>query len=213
MKKGVILMCLLLFFCGKNFAKCNDTIWTTYEKGLFFSEAGTCVNATFKEAQSVVNLFIEQFTNDFNKLFDWAFTNLGKQKDDEEKNSFLLEIKSTEFDKMTGLSTVIADVVVPKVRRFKDVKINSKVTLTGDSTTFHNVYIDIFYSNALLKKAYGTFFVKKDDNNQVVITTNISVRFGWFFDIFITKKMYKKVVEWRLGQFLNNFKTEMEKRN
>ena len=211
MKKELILACFFVLFCGKTFGKCNDTIWTTYEKGLYFSEAEACVKCSFKDAQSVVNLFINQFSNDFRKLFEWAFANLGEQKDDEEKNSFLLEVKRTEFDKMSGISTIIADVVVPKVRRFKNVEIKSKVTLTSDSATYHNVYIDIFYSNALLKKAYGTFFVQKNKNNQVVIKTNIYVRFGWFFNIFVTKKMYKKVVEWRLEEFLNNFKTKMEK--
>jgi len=209
MKKGLILVCLLLFFVSKNFAQCNDTIWTTYEKGLFFSEASTCVNASFKDAQSVINLFIEQFSTDFHKLFDWAFKNLGEQND-EERNAFLLEIKSTEFDKMSGISTIIADVVVPKVRRFKDVEINSKVMLYSDNATYHNAYIDIYYSSSFLKKAYGTFFVQKKGNN-VVITTNIYVRFGWFFNVFVTKKMYKKVVEWRLGKIVNNLKKEMEK--
>ena len=206
-------MYVLLFFCIKISAKSNDTIYTKYEKGLYFSEAAMCVNVSYAKADKVVTLFIEQFSNDFNKLFTWAFNNLGEQKDDNEKNSFLLEIKSTEFDKMSGISTIIADVVVPKVKRFKDVKISSKVTQMSDSTTFHNIYIDIFYSNYLLKKAYGTFFVRKVKNNQVVITADIYVRFGWFFNIFITKRMYEKVVEWRLGQFLNNLKTAMIKEN
>ena len=201
-----------MLFSKNIFAKSNDTIFTTYEKGLFFTEVTARVNTTFENAQSVVNLFIEQFSTDFNKLFKWAFADLGEQKDDEEKNAFLLEVKSTEFDKITGISTVIADVVVPKVKRFKDVKISSKVIQTSDSATFSNVYIDIFYSNSLLKKAYGTFLVQKK-NGEVFITTDMYIRFGWFFNIFVTKKMYKKVVEWRLGQFLNNFKIEMEKKH
>ena len=210
MKKKFVLICFFLFFCGKTSAKCNDTIFTTYEKGLFFSEASTCVNSSFKDAQSVVNLFIEQFSNDFEKLFDWAFKNLGEQNDDDEKNAFLLEIKSTEFDKMSGISSVVVDVIVPKIKRFKDMKISSKVTQVTDNATYHNVHIDVFYSNSLLKKAYGTFFVQKKGNG-VVITINIYVRFGWFFNIFVTKKMYKKVVEWRLEQFVSNLKKEMEK--
>ena len=212
MNKILFLTCFFVLFSGNIFAKSNDTIFTTYEKGLFFTEVTTRVNTTFEGAQSVVDMFIEQFSTDFSKLFKWAFANLGEQKDDEEKNAFLLEVKSTEFDKITGISTVIADVVVPKVRRFKDVEISSKVTQTSDSATFSNIYIDIFYSNSLLKKAYGTFFVQKK-NGEIFITTDMYIRFGWFFNIFVTKKMYKKVVEWRLGQFLNNFKIEMEKRN
>jgi hypothetical protein len=210
MKKRLILSTFLLIFGGKIFAVYNDTIRTKYEDGMYFSEVSTCVNASFKDAQNIVNLFIEQFSHDFHKLFDWAFADLGEQKDDEEKNAFLFEIKSTEFDKMSGVSTIIGDVVVPKVKRFKDVKISSKVTQTSDSTNFHNVYIDIFYSNALLKKAFGTFFVQKC-KNQIVIKTNIYVKFGWFFNIFITKKMYKKVIEWRLQKILENFKQEIER--
>jgi len=211
MKKGLILVYFLLFLGGKISAQYNDTIWTTHKKGVFYSEAQTCANTSFKKAQGVVNLFVEQFSNDYLKLFDWAFLNMGKNKTDDEKNAFLIDIKSTSFDKMTGVSVMVVDVLTGDVRRFKDVEIRSKVTQTTDNATCHKVQIDIFLSLSLLKEANGTFVVKSIGNNQVVINTKISMRFGWFFDIFVTKKMYKKVVEWRLQQFVKNFKREMEK--
>ena len=210
MKKEFILICFLLFLGGKISAQYNDTVWTTHKKGVFYSGAQTCANTSFKKAQSVVDLFVEQFSNDYLKLFDWAFLNMGKNKTDEEKNAFLIDIKSTSFDKITGMSVMIVDVLTGDVKRFKDVEIRSKVTQTTDNATYHNVYIDILFSHALLKEANGTFVVKYI-GNQVVINTKISIRFGWFFDIFVTKKMYKKVVEWRLQQFMKNFKREMEK--
>jgi len=211
MKKKVVLICFLLFLCGKISAQCNDTIWTTHKKGVFYSGAQTCANTSFKKAQGVVNLFVEQFSNDYLKLFDWAFVNMGKNKTDEEKNAFLLDIKSTSFDKMSGVSVMVVDVITGDVRRFKDVEIRSKVTQATDNATYQKVHIDIFFSLSLLKEANGTFVVKNVGNNQFVIDTKISLRFGWFFDIFVTKKMYKKVIEWRLEQFVKNFKREMEK--
>ena len=211
MKKELVLVCVWVFLGGKISAQHNDTVWTTHKKGVFYSEAQTCVKTSFKKAQGVVNLFVEQFSNDYLKLFDWAFVNMGKNKTDEEKNAFLIDIKSTSFDKMTGVSVMVVDVITGDVRRFKDVEIRSKVTQTTDNATYHSVDIDIFLSLSLLKEANGTFVVKSIGNNQFVINTKIALRFGWFFDIFVTKKMYKKVVEWRLQQFVKNFKREMEK--
>jgi len=211
MKKELILACFLLFLCENISAQCNDTIWTTHKKGVFYSGAQTCANTSFKKAQGVVNLFVEQFSNDYLKLFDWAFFDMGENKTDAEKNAFLLDIKSTSFDKMTGMGVMVVDVLTGDVRRFKDVEVRSKVTQATDNATYQSVYIDILFSHSLLKEANGIFVVKYIGNNQVVINTKISIRFGWFFDIFVTKKMYKKVIEWRLQQFMKNFKRQMEK--
>jgi hypothetical protein len=211
MKKSVILAVFIINFCSV-FAKCgSDSTWTKYSDGEFFSTTRTSVISSFATAQSVENDFINQFNTNFQQLFSWAFKDIGEQKD-ESKNAFLIEIKSTEFDKMSGISSVITDVVVPKVKTFKDVIIRSKITQNGDNKTHSTVFIDIYYSNMLLKKAYGTFFVEKCSNNEVKLTATISVRFGWFFNIFVTKKVYKNVVEWRLKQILLNIKEEIENR-
>lgn len=40
----------------------------------------------------------------------------------------------------------------------------------------------------------------------------IHIRFGWFFNIFITQKRYRDIVEWRMQGFMNNMRDEAERR-
>ena len=40
----------------------------------------------------------------------------------------------------------------------------------------------------------------------------IHVRFGWFFNLFITQKRFRNIVEWRMQEFMRNLRTEAEKR-
>ncbi|MDR1544285.1 MAG: hypothetical protein LBS50_07780 [Prevotellaceae bacterium] len=209
MRKYAIFAVLLI--SAQAFAECGkDSTWTKYVKGEFFTTTTTVVNSDFSSAQSVVNEFVRQFNNDFGKLFTWTFKDIGKQKE-AEKDAFYLDIKSSEFDKMTGVTTFTADILVSGTRRFKDVIISCKITQIGNNKTHSSVFVDIFYSNMLLKKAYGTIFVEKCNNREIKISVSVSVRFGWFFNIFITKKVYKDVIEWRLTKIAQNFKEEVEK--
>ncbi|MDR0829551.1 MAG: hypothetical protein LBN95_05510 [Prevotellaceae bacterium] len=205
MKKSVLSLVFILALCPV-FADCGgDSTWTKYFDGTFFTTTKTVVVSDFATAHKVENNFINQFNNDFTQLFLWAFKDIG-ESNDKDKNAFLVEIKSTKLDKMSGVTTITADVIVPGIKRFKDVIIKAKIVETSDKQTFSNVFIDVHYSNMLLKKAYGTVFVEKCSDSEVKISATVSVRFGWFFNIFVTKKVYKDVVEWRLAKILQNIK-------
>ncbi|MDR2684229.1 MAG: hypothetical protein LBB53_02460 [Prevotellaceae bacterium] len=210
MRKYIILAVFAGNFCAV-FACCGkDSIETKYYKGEFITVAHTNAKALFDNAQIVENKFVSQFNTDFAKLFDWAFKDMGEQQD-ASKNAFLLEIKSCEFDKMSGISTITTDITVSSIKRFKDVIIKAKITQTGDKQTYSHIVVDIYYSNLLLRKAYGTIFVETCNDKEIKLTTTVSVRFSWFFNIFVTKKVYKDVIEWRLQKFLNNIKKEVLK--
>jgi len=64
----------------------------------------------------------------------------------------------------------------------------------------------------LLKYALGTVTIVRQKNDELLFITNVSIKFGWFFNIFITKKRYKSIVEWRIKKFTENLKTECEQR-
>jgi hypothetical protein len=40
----------------------------------------------------------------------------------------------------------------------------------------------------------------------------VKLKFGWFFNIFITKKRYKSIIEWRIKKFSENIKDECERK-
>ena len=39
---------------------------------------------------------------------------------------------------------------------------------------------------------------------------DINIKYGWFFNIFITKRIYKNSVEWRVNRYMNNLKKVAE---
>lgn len=85
-------------------------------------------------------------------MFEWAFKNLGKQPGDDSKNEVLIKLKLATFDKMTGKSRLLTDIIVPGFTTYKDVAIDSRVTKTKLTNGGTRVFVDIFYSNSLLKK-------------------------------------------------------------
>jgi len=63
-----------------------------------------------------------------------------------------------------------------------------------------------------LKNGFGTITVVPQKDNEQLLVTNVRIKFGWFFNIFITKKRYKSIVEWRIKKFTENLKAECERR-
>jgi hypothetical protein len=39
---------------------------------------------------------------------------------------------------------------------------------------------------------------------------DVHVKFGWFFRIFITRKVYSETIDWRLVRFMTNLKMTAE---
>lgn len=190
----------------------RDSVSTYYQQGEFISYCSVVTDVPLKVADSVVDDLISQFRGDPELLFEWAFKDLGKQPGDKSKNEVLIKLKLATFDKMTGKSLLLTDVIVSDYTTYENVAIESKVTKTKMNSGKTRVFVDIFYSNALLKKAYGTFFVVPLDENRVMMSVQIHVRFGWFFNIFITQKRYRNLVEWRMKGFMNNMRNEAERR-
>lgn len=70
--------------------------------------------------------------------------------------------------------------------------------------------MDILYSSSLLKKANGTLLVK-NDNGIVTLQFDCYVTFGWFFNIFVTNRRYRNLIEWRVKGMIDNFKETLRK--
>ena len=39
---------------------------------------------------------------------------------------------------------------------------------------------------------------------------DVNVKFGWFFRIFITRKVYRETIDWRLVRFVTNLQLTAE---
>jgi hypothetical protein len=100
-------------------------------------------------------------------------------------------------------------VLVNEKSFLKDVVIEAFVadSVVGDR---RDIRVDIRYAGTLIKEAYGSFHVKPTGENTAKIGMDVHVKFGWFFRIFISRKVYSETIDWRLARFVENLKLMSE---
>lgn len=184
------------------------SILTTLKDGMFHTEYETEVAASSQECNMVIDSMIYYLQTDPEKLSENFFGGLGKQSDSN-KNAFYLIWKQAEYKPEQKYGKLILDVLVNGVPFLKDVVVESVVT---DSITDNqrDIRVDIHYAGTLLKEAYGTFHIVPTGENTTRIGMDVHVKFGWFFRIFISRKVYSDTIDWRLVRFVNNLKLTAE---
>lgn len=211
-------MKLLCFFCF---------ITSVYANKMYTTVCAVPVNAPAEISDTIFAQFIHDFQTSPDALFDWALYGTGTQED-EEKNAFLLEYKETIYVPEDNYGRITVDVVIPKFTRFKDIVLAGTVIdeydsiiynpqLCVDSLNMNNIpkwnrhfYIDVIYSGNLLERGYGNIYIIPIDSTRSTFLMDINLKYGWFFKIFITMKVYKNSVEWRVNKYMNNLKRVAE---
>lgn len=213
-RKTIILGVIFLFLISSVQASTysfTDSVNTVHKKGVFHTYCQMATVSDMATAEEVVDDFISEFRGDPQLLFEWAMKGVGQQND-AEKDAVILRLKETTFDPATSIGVIKTDVIVPGFTSFKEVNLESRVTKHHLPSGELLVDVEIFYSNSLLKKAYGTYHVIPLTGNKMLICMNTYVKFGWFFDLFITKRRYRNLAEFRIVKFMDNMSNECEKR-
>ena len=184
-------------------------VLTTLSDGMFHTTYETTVNASAQECNEVINSMIYYLQTDPETLAEQYFSGLGKQ-DDAKKNAFYLVWKEANYVPEEQYSKLILDVLVEDKPFLKNVVIESRVTDSIAQGNRRDIRVDINYAGSLLKEAYGTFHIIPTGNNSAKIGMDVHVKFGWFFRIFITRKVYSETIDWRLERFVQNLKLRSE---
>ena len=183
-------------------------ILTTLKDGMFHTEYETEVAASSQECNMVIDSMIYYLQTDPEILSEKFFGGLGKQGDTK-KNAFYLIWKDSEYVPEKQYSKLILDVLVNEKPFLKDVVIESIVTDTMADTQ-RDIRVDIHYGGSMLKEAYGTFHVIPTSDTTTKLGIDVHVKFGWFFRIFISRKVYSETIDWRLVRFVENLKLRSE---
>jgi len=210
MKKYLASLILILGCINSLCASPADSVSTVYKDGEFKSHYQTKVKASDIIASEVANDLLKDLHSTPNHLFNWAFKDLGLQ--DKKKNEIIFVFKSSTTDAKTGITHGEFDIIVPLIKTFNNIGVDAIVSKTKYLNGEMRINANIIYSSLLLKYALGTITIIQQKNNQLLFITNIRIKFGWFFNIFITKKRYKSIVEWRIKKFTENLKSECERR-
>ena len=184
------------------------SVLTTLSDGMFHTQYETNVDMRAEVCNQVIDSMIYYLQTDPEMLSEQFFAGLGKQ-DDVKKNAFYLIWKESEYLPETQYSKLVLDVLVNEKPFLKDVKIESQVTDSMQGMQ-RDIRVDIDYAGSLLKEAYGTFHILPMGENSAKIGMDVHVKFGWFFRIFITRKVYSETIDWRLVRFVTNLKLRAE---
>lgn len=202
-------------------------ITSIYANKTYSTVCAVPVSAPAEVSDTIFARFVKDFQTSPDALFDWALYGTGAQ-DDQEKNAFLLEYKETVYVPEDNYGRITVDIIVPGFARIKDIILEGNVIdeqnavvynpgLCIDSLTMTNVPnwnrhfdIDVRYSGKLLEHGYGNLYIIPIDAIHSAFLMDINLKYGWFFNIFMTMRVYKNSVEWRINRYMNNLKKVAE---
>ncbi len=210
MNKYLYILFVLLQLSTYTYANSKDSISTTYKNGDFVSFTKVWVKAPAKVMDLVIDDFLYQTKYDLDALMLWGLKGLKLRS--EEDQIIVFNFKTTEYNKKNNLIKATGEVIVPKVIRFPEIHVNSNMLKKTYADGKVNVSINVLYSDAFLSKTSGDFNLIPVNDNGCYITLETKVKFGWFFNIFITKYSFTHIMEWRFRTLMNNLKNEAEKR-
>jgi len=140
---------------------------------------------------------------------EWAIKGLSGKE--EGKNLIGISLKNIEYDPNTDIFDLFLDVYVSIVKKNFNVRVTVLMKYESDSNGNPFIVAQLHNPNFFLKSAGGTLSVRqKGGKEQFVVQASVS--FGWFFNLFISTSNYCAVAEWRIQTFLENLKTEAERR-
>ena len=184
------------------------SVLTTLSDGMFHTRYETEVDTCAEACNVVIDSMIYYLQTDPEMLSEQFFAGLGKQED-AKKNAFYLIWKESEYVPEKQYSKLVLDVLVNEKPFLKDVVIESQVTDSMRGAQ-RDIRVDIHYAGTLIKEAYGTFHVLSMGEKSAKIGMDVHVKFGWFFRIFISRKVYSETIDWRLVRFVTNLKLRAE---
>lgn len=184
------------------------TILTSLKDGMFHTAYETDVQACAEACNTVVDDMIYCLQTDPELLSEKYFAGLGMQKDTK-KNSFYLHWKGSTYVPGQQYSRLVLDILVNEKPFLKDVVVEAFVadSMSGER---RDIRVDIRYAGNLIKEAYGSFHVEPTGDQIARIGMDVHLRFGWFFRMFITRKVYSETIDWRLMRFVQNIQLRSE---
>ena len=184
------------------------SVLTTLSDGMFHTRYETEVDTCAEACNVVIDSMIYYLQTNPEMLSEQFFAGLGKQED-AKKNAFYLIWKESEYVPEKQYSKLVLDVLVNEKPFLKNVVIESQVTDSMQGAQ-RDIRVDIHYAGTLIKEAYGTFHVLPTGAKSAKIGMDVHVKFGWFFRIFISRKVYSETIDWRLVRFVENLKLRSE---
>jgi hypothetical protein len=208
--KKFLLILSIIYFAQNSFAQNKNVIVSSiYNDGYFYTTAETTVNASDTVLSKMMDDFIYQLGYDLPALFTWALKDLKLKGETGEL--IIYNLKSTNYIIEEKRYTGIMDVKVPLIKTIENFRIWTTAEKSIDNEGHIQLKFSVVEADAFLKDAQSTLTIYRENENTARCILKCRMTFGWFFNIFITKKRYRDTAEWRFKQLLINIKEAAEK--
>ena len=206
------------------------TVLTTYHHGVYESSGEIELQCSQAEANAVIDSLMADFEHNPEHLFEWAFYGTGEQRDDSRKQGFVIHYDTVRYDAPNSLLSVDMTMFTPRGKAdhlhveptLSDSRRVNGVLPSGHGGVGYQTERTLFFGvnnfSNVIKYCDATVVLIPSEGNDVHavgtqrITLQTHCKFGWFFNLFISRKMYRNTVEWRMQQFLENLRNTAEKK-
>ena len=186
------------------------TVLTTYHRGVYETVGEVEMHCSVADANAMMDQLMRDFETDPHHIWAWAFWGTGEQKD-ERKQGFVIHYDTVRYDAGAQQLKIDMNLISPK-GKVNQLHVTPTLfdSIQGDSRT---IYFAVDDFKNLIKHCDATLTLTKTQNPNVQHLSIVThCRFGWFFNLFISRKMYRNTVEWRVEQFLENLRCTAEKK-
>lgn len=201
LRRGLpILLCLVAVAAWGQKVKMK-TVYN--DKRYFVSDASIAIDAPVEASKKVFDRLVHDMTTYPPEMFNWICSDLGFQGDS--NDPVYLEYRSCKYNAKTGDYSITFDIQIPHLKTFHDVCATATIKIVDYVSGNKLGDVKIHYTNLVLKDAGGLLKVITLPNNQSQVDIHFQIKFGWFFNLFITRERYRKIFEWRFERFLQNY--------
>ncbi len=183
-------------------------ITTTYSSRTFHTEKIFAIEASVDSVNVVVDRFVYELQTNPELLFDWVFAGTGEQGDTV-KDALQLVFYETHYVPEEQHGYLHLDIKTNGKVRFQDMVLE---TWASDSMRNHtrDLRIKMDVSSRLIDNANINFHITPITDTTTLLSFDSHLKFGWFFNLFISRRTYRNVIEWRFDTFLENLKRYIE---
>ena len=138
---------------------------------------------------------------DLNNYNDWALTGLNGK--DEVSKDFMGILDALNYNEFVKVMDMKYSVNLPWPFGSEGKSLFMKPTVSGNEhiTTVKFIFEE---NSGAIKSGTIIFSVRKSDENTALLEVWGAIKLAWYFDIFITDKIYKKSVEVKVLQIAKN---------
>ncbi len=192
----------------KNLLIILAVIATTYSERTYHTEKTFAVEASADSVNTVIDRFVYEMQTDPNQLFSWVFAGTGTVGDTA-KDALQLVFYESEYIPEEKHGLLHIDIKTNGKTRFENIILETWATeVFRDETRDLSIKLDV--SSRLIDEANVHFHVTPTSDNTSVVVFDSHLKFGWFFNLFISRRTYRNVIEWRFDTFLENLRRFIE---